>query len=89
METRICPVYVVFLWRGGWRHPPVPFWNGNGNAGFTRVDISRVINCCQIQYVGIEAYVFLCEAWMEEKRQLLELRYTIRSHTWCLLRVVN
>lgn len=89
MEQSICPIDVISVCAADGSIRPLRFRMENGSAGFTRVDISRVINCRQIQYVGIEAYVFLCEAWMDEKRQLLELRYTIRSHTWCLLRVVN
>jgi len=38
--------------------------------------------------VGIEAFIFLCRATVGEKRWLFELRYTVRTHTWCLLRKV-
>ena len=54
-----------------------------------RVDIDEVISMKPIQYVGIEAYVFLCRATMGGNRRLFELRYTVRTHTWCLLRMVH
>jgi hypothetical protein len=38
--------------------------------------------------VGIEAQIFLCRATVGERRWLFELKYTIRSHNWCLLRKV-
>ena len=53
-----------------------------------RMDIDEIVSSKEIQYVGIEAQVFLCRATVEEKEWLLELRYTIRSHSWCLMRRV-
>ena len=53
-----------------------------------RIDIDEVISSKEIQYVGIEALIFLCKATIAGKRTLFELRYTIRSHNWCLLRKV-
>ena len=37
---------------------------------------------------GIEATIFLCRATVRGEKWLFELRYTIRSHSWCLLRKV-
>ena len=53
-----------------------------------RIDIEEVISCKEIQYVGIEAHVFLCRATVRGKECVFELKYTIRSHSWCLLRKV-
>ena len=53
-----------------------------------RIDIEEVISCKEIQYVGIEAHVFLCKATVRGKGSVFELKYTIRSHNWCLLRKV-
>ena len=53
-----------------------------------RIDIEEVISCKEIQYVGIEATVYLCRATVREKKWLFELKYTIRSHTWSLCRKV-
>ena len=53
-----------------------------------RIDIEEVISSKEIQYVGIEARVFLCYATVQGKKWLFELKYTIRSHSWCLLRKV-
>ena len=53
-----------------------------------RIDIEVFISSKQIQYVGIEAYVFLCRAKVKGKQWLFELKYTIRSHNWCLQRKV-
>lgn len=53
-----------------------------------RIDIEEVISCKEIQYVGIEAHVFLCRATVRGKESVFELKYTIRSHNWQLLRKV-
>ena len=53
-----------------------------------RIDIEEVIGSKEIQYVGIEAHVFLCRATVSGKQWLFELRYTIRSHCWHLQRKV-
>ena len=53
-----------------------------------RIDIDEVISVKNVQYVGIEAKIFLCRATIAGKQTLFELRYTIRTHSWCLLRKV-
>ena len=53
-----------------------------------RIDIEEVISSKEIQYVGIEAHVFLCRATVWGKESVFELKYTIRSHNWCFLRKV-
>ena len=53
-----------------------------------RIDIEEIISSKEIQYVGIEAQVYLCRARVRGKESVFELKYTIRSHNWCLLRKV-
>ena len=53
-----------------------------------RIDIEEVISVREVQYVGIEAHVFLCRATVKGKEWLFELKYTIRSHNWCWMRKV-
>ena len=52
------------------------------------IDIDEVISVKEIQYVGIEAHVFLCRANVRGKQWLFELKYTIRTHSWCMVRKV-
>ncbi len=53
-----------------------------------RVDIHEIISVKPIQFVGIEAQIFLCKSVVQGKEWLFELKYTIRTHTWCILRKV-
>ena len=53
-----------------------------------RVDIDEVVSSKLVQYVGIEAQIFLCRATVGEHQWLFELKYTIRSHSWQFVRRV-
>lgn len=52
------------------------------------IDIDEVISMRPVQYVGIEAQIFLCKAIVKGKQWLFELKYTIRTHSWCIQRRV-
>ena len=51
-----------------------------------RIDIDEIISMKPIQYVGIEAQIFLCKAVVKGREWLFELKYSIRSHSWSLVR---
>ena len=53
-----------------------------------RIDIDEIISMKPVQFVGIEAQIFLCKAFVKGKEWLFELKYTIRTHSWCLHRRV-
>ena len=53
-----------------------------------RVDIEEIVSMKPVQFVGIEAQIFLCKATVKGKQWLFELKYTIRTHNWCLFRRV-
>ena len=54
-----------------------------------RIDIDEIISMKPIQFVGIEAQIFLCRATVQQKQWLFELKYTIRTHTWCFYRRIH
>lgn len=51
-----------------------------------RVNIDQVVSTREIRHVGAEAQIFLCRAAVDGRDWLFELKYSIRSHCWCLLR---
>ena len=53
-----------------------------------RIDIDEIVSMKPVQFVGIEAQIFLCKAFVKGKEWLFELTYTIRTHSWCLYRRV-
>ena len=77
---KVCPVDVIAMYSASGEIRPLRLR--------LRVDIEEIVNIRQVQYVGIEATVFLCRATVRQKLWLFELKYTIRTHTWSLMRKV-
>ncbi len=89
MEQKISPVDVISMCSADGQIRPLRLRMENDAHQLMRVDIDEVISVKPIQYAGIEAYIFLCRASVQGRRWLFELRYTIRTHTWCVLRTVH
>ena len=88
MEQKICPVDVICVCRADGDIRPLRFRMEDEEHRLLRIDIEEIISFRDVQFVGIEARIFLCRATVGQKKWLFELRYTIRSHNWCLLRKV-
>ena len=54
-----------------------------------RIKIQEVISVREIEHVGVEACVFLCRARVHDRDWKFELKYTFRSHSWCMLRRIH
>lgn len=87
LEQIMCPVDVISMCSAGGEIRPLRLRLEENNQ-LLRVDIEQIIGVRTVQYVGIEAQIFLCSATIREKKTLFELKYTIRTHSWCLLRKV-
>ena len=88
MEQRNSPVDVIAVCSSDGSIKPLRFRMEDEEHQLLRIDIEEVISSKEVQYVGIEAYVFLCRATVRGKESVFELRYMIRSHNWQLLRKV-
>jgi len=88
VEQKICPVDVISMCSADGQIKPLRLRMEDEYHQLMRVDIDEIVSCKQVQYVGIEAFIFLCRATVAQKRWLFELRYTVRTHSWCLLRKV-
>ena len=88
MEQVNSPVDVISVCSADGAIRPLRLRMETGDHKLLRVDIDEVVSSKSIQYVGIEAQIFLCRATVEGKKWLFELRYNIRSHCWCFLRRV-
>ena len=82
------PVDVISMCSAGGDIRPLRLRLEDERHQLMRVDIDEVVSSKPVQYVGIEAQIFLCRATVEGKKWLFELKYTIRTHKWCLLRKV-
>jgi len=88
VDGNICPVDVISMCSANGDIRPLRLRMEDEDHQLLRIDIDEIVSCKPIQYVGIEAQIFLCRATVKGKTTLFELRYTIRSHNWCLLRKV-
>ena len=88
VEQNVCPVDVISMCSAGGEIRPLRFRMEDEEHQLLRVDIDEIVSSKNIQYVGIEAQIFLCRATVRGKHTLFELRYTIRTHSWCLMRKV-
>ena len=88
MGEAIFPVDVIAMCSANGDIQPLRLRMEDEDHQLLRIDIEEIISSKEIQYVGIEAHVFLCRANVKGKHWLFELKYTIRSHNWCLQRKV-
>lgn len=88
MPEENTPIDVICVCSASGEIRPLRFRMENEEHQLLRVDIDQVISSRSIQYVGIEAQIFLCKAVVAGAQWLFELKYTIRSHSWCLFRRV-
>ena len=88
MEQKMCPVDVISMCSASGDIRPLRLRMEDEAHRLLRIDIEEIVSVKEVQYVGIEATIFLCRATVGEKQWLFELKYTIRSHTWCLMRKV-
>lgn len=82
------PVDVISVCSASGEIRPLRLRMEDEQHGLLRVDIDEVISVKAVQFVGIEAQIFLCKAVVRGKQWLFELKYTIRSHSWCIHRRV-
>ena len=88
MKQNICPVDVIAVCSANGDIRPLRFQMEDEKHQLLRIDIEEVVSSKFVQYVGIEAWVFLCRATMQGRQRLFELKFTIRSHSWQLMRKV-
>lgn len=88
MEQKMCPVDVISVCSASGDIRPLRIRMEDEEHQLLRIDITEIVSMKEVQYVGIEAHVFLCRAIVRGREWLFELKYTIRTHTWCLVRKV-
>ena len=86
MERRQKPVDVIAVCRADGTIQPLRLRLEDGEQCYVRGDVVEILRTSEIPYVGIEAKIYQCRVRIEDRICYLELRYAIRSHTWCLQR---
>lgn len=86
MEQAVCPVDVISVCTADGQIRPLRIRLEDRAKQLLRVDIEEVVSVRQIDYVGVESLIYLCRATVCHRNWLFELKYMIRTHSWCLLR---
>lgn len=88
MSNRNVPVQMISHCAADGELKPLRFRFEDAAHMLHTVHISEVIDSRKIEYVGIEAFIYLCRAVIENTERMFELKYTVRTHKWVLFREV-
>ena len=86
MDSYMWPVDVISVCNAVGEIRPIRVQLNNADHHKLRIDVEEILNIKNIPYVGAEAHIFVCRAKAEGRTMTIELKYTFRTHTWCLLR---
>ena len=67
MESGICPVDVIAMHSANGDIRPLRLRLEDEAHGLLRIDIDEVVSSKPVQFVGIEARIFLCKAVVRDK----------------------
>lgn len=86
MEARNSGVDVISVCSANGEIRPLRVQLTDEEHQLIRVNIEQVVKCDEVIHVGAEAKIFLCRATVWGQKWLFELKYSIRSHSWSLVR---
>lgn len=89
MQQTMYPVDVISVCSAEGEIRPLRLRLENAQQEKIRIDIEEVVKVKEIPYAGVEAHIFLCRGRAEDREMLFELKYTFRSHSWCLLQKLH
>lgn len=84
MENWIRPVDVISFCSAKGELKPLRL-RVEENEQKIRIDVRDVVSVKEIPYTGAEAKIFLCRATVYGRECMIELKYSVRSHSWTLL----
>ena len=88
MPSRNIPIQMIAHCGADGSMQPLRFRFEDASHMLHTVQICEVLDCRRVDYVGIEALIYLCKAVVEDMERIYELRYTVRAHKWVLFREV-
>lgn len=89
MEQRVRPVDVISVCSADGEIRPLRLQMEDEERQLLRVNIEEVVSTEEVTHVGAEAKIFLCRATVWDRKWLFQLKYSIRSHSWCILRKIH
>lgn len=89
MEQQMCPVDVISICSAAGELRPLRIRLEDESRQLLRINIEEVLDVQEIQHVGAEANIYLCRARVWDRMWTFELKYSIRNHTWWMMRTVS
>ena len=86
MEQNIRPVDVISVCSASGEMKPLRLRVADASQEMFRIDIEEVLSIKEFPYIGAEATIFLCRATVGGQPWMFELKYTFRTHCWCIHR---
>lgn len=86
MKRTMYPVDVISVCNADGQIRPLRLRLDQAEGEAIRLIIDDILKVTEISHVGMEANIYLCRANPHGRELLFELKYTFRSHSWCLLR---
>lgn len=80
-----CPVDVISVCSADGTIRPLRLQMEDEDRQLLRINIQDVVSVKEIKHVGVEANIFLCRARVHDRVWMFELKYTFRSHSWCMM----
>lgn len=88
MDCENLPVQVIVHCDAQGELRPLRFRYEDKNHQLHTVHVEQVTDSRKVEFVGIEAMLYLCRARQEGKEHLYELKYTVQTHKWVLYRQI-
>lgn len=86
MEAKQAAVDVISVCSANGEIRPLRMQMVDEERQLLRVNIEQIIKTEEIKHVGAEATIFTCRATVWDRKWMFELQYSIRSHSWSILR---
>ena len=89
MGERNRPVDVISVCTASGEIRPLRLQMVDEERQLLRVNIEEIVSTEDVEHVGAEAKIFLCRATVWDRKWLFQLKYSIRTHSWSLMRKIS
>lgn len=80
------PIDVISVCSAGGEIRPLRLRLQDDAHQLLRINIDEIVSVKPVEFVGIEAQIFLCKASVYGREWMFELKYSIRTHRWSMHR---
>ena len=88
MDCENLPIQVIVHCDAQGELRPLRFRYEDRQHQIHTVQVEQVTDSRKVEFVGIEAILYLCKAKTDGKEHLYELKYTVQTHKWVLFRQI-